>query len=374
MSAVLPARAAPSGALDHLWGSWRSLRLRELGWFTLMGLLYGLIDLSALVYVEDNRQWLLALTRQLFSPVIVTLVLMLFWLPAARSEREHARRPWRLGLATLLGSVAALGVLLLVVRQLDWPSISDLMRMKKGESGPMPLRWNHFIGESLAVFIPSALTVALFEMLERRERVQARLQDLLHEQSAMARRAMGARLAAMQAQVEPQFLFDTLVDVERAYAGGDAGAAAQMERLIRHLRVALPRLRESGGTLESEAELLESYLAVLAGRAKTELRFSSGWPAALNGMALPPMLLLPLLQRALRLAAPRLPRRCSLNAEPLPGGGLRLLLALDLPDLCGEDAELRALSERLRALSGGPADLHCRSSEDATLFTLELKP
>ena len=35
-----------------------------------------------------------------------------------------------------------------------------------------------------------------------------------------------------------------------AFAAGDAEAAAQMERLIRHLRVALPRLREQGGTLD----------------------------------------------------------------------------------------------------------------------------
>lgn len=374
MSAVLPAGAAPGGALPYLWACWRSLRWQELGWFTLMGLLYGLIDLSSLVYVEDSRDWLLALTRQLFSPVIVTLILMLFWLPAARSAWDHPQRPWRLALATLLGSAVALVAMQLLVRSLEWPSIYELMRLKKGETLPLPLRWNHFAGDWLSILIPSMLTVALFELLQRRLRTRARLQQLLHEQSAMARRAMAARLAAMQAQVEPQFLFDTLVDVERAYAAGHPEAAVQMERLIRHLRVALPRLREQGGTLESEAELLESYLAVLAGRRQQPLRFSAEWPAALRGTALPPMLLLPLLQRALRLAAPRLPGRCSLSAEAMAGGGLRLLLALDLPELCGEDAELRALSERLQALSGGPAELRCRSSEDATLFTLELKP
>jgi hypothetical protein len=373
MSAVLPATiASDRGGLAHLWAAWRSLRPQELGWFTLMGLLYGLIDLGAMSYVGDDPRWLPALTRQLFSPVIVTLVLMLFWLPATRSSWEHPRRFWRLGVATLLGSLAATLFLWALVDLLAWPSIGDLIRARKGETEGGGRHLAILLGDSLSVFIPSALTVALFEVMARRERTQARLQTLLHEQRVMARRAMASRLAAMQAQVEPQFLFDTLVDVEQAYAAGDAEAPVQMERLIRHLRVALPRLRESGGTLESEAALLESYLAVVAGRRKTAIHFSAHWPRELRGSALPPMLLLPLLQRALRLAAEP-PNRCSLTVSSL-GDGLRLQLSFDRPDLCGDDAELQALSERLRALSGGPAELRCSSTADTTLFTLELKP
>ncbi|QPF75587.1 hypothetical protein G8A07_23505 [Roseateles sp. DAIF2] len=376
MSAVLPtpADAAAGGPLRHLWASWRSLRRRELVLFLLMGLLYGLIDVSALAHVDSDARWLHALTRQLFSPVIVTLLLMLCWLPAARSRPDHPHRLWRLGLATLLGSMIAMACLWQIVAQLDWPSIGDLLRERKGEKYARAVPpWASFLGDSLQVFIPSMLTVALLELLARRKRAQASLQQLLHEQSVMARRAMAARLAVMQAQVEPQFLFDILVDVEQAYAAGDAEAPIQMERLIRHLRVALPRLREMGGTPESEAELLESYLAVVAGRRKARVSFQAHWPEALRGAPLPPMLLLPLLQRALRLAAPALPGRCSFSVEPLDGG-LRLLLGFDRPDLCGEDAELRDLSQRLQALSGGPTELRCRSSEDATLFILELKP
>ncbi len=373
MSAVLTAAASPGSGLAHVLASWRSMTLAELGWFSLMGLLYGLIDLSSLAYIEDDKQWWLALTRQLFSPAIVTLLLMLFWLPAARSDPDHPQRAWRLGLATLVGSMLALLVLWGLVRALDWPSVNELMRQRKGEIKHAPMLWSRFLGDGLSAFIPCGLTVALFEMQERRGRAQARLQRMLHEQSVMARQAMAARLAAMQAQVEPQFLFETLVDVEQAYDRADPEAATQMERLIRHLRVALPRLREAGGSLESEAELLDSYLAVVAGRSKALVYFSAQWPESLNGCALPPMLLLPLLQRALRLAD-GLPGRCNLAAEALPRGGLRLQLAFDKPGLCGDDEELRALAERVRALSGGPARLICRSSEDATLFTLELNP
>jgi Histidine kinase len=372
MSAVLSPPVLGGVGMAHVWASWRSLKPSELGGFTLMGLLYSLVDLSAMAYLEGESRWLLALSRQVLSPVLIALVLMLFWLPADRSDRQHPQRPWRLGLAALLGSVAAMLSVWLLVHWLDWPSAGELMRQRKGEALHSPMRWPAFIGDSLSVFIPSALTVALFELLERRQRAQASLQQLLHEQSVLSRQAVAARLAALQAQVEPQFLFDALVDIEQAYRRADPEAPAQIERLIRHLRVALPRLRELGGTLESEAELLESYLAVVAGRLKAPVRFSADWPDQLRGSPLPPMLLLPLLQRALRLARTP-PSRCTLSAEPLADGGLRLRLAFDQSGLCGDDAELRGLAERLRSLFGGPAELQCRSSEDNTLFILELR-
>lgn len=373
MSAVLGHPRSIPQSLVWLWQSWRSLQRQELIWFMLLGLAYGLADLSNLAYVEMGRDWLLALSRLLLGPVLLSLVLLLFWLPAERSAPEHARRVLRLASATLLGTVAATAGLWLLTRGLAWPSVEELMRLHKGLPMYRPPHWSAFAGDCLAMLVPAGLAVALYELRARRTRARASLQHLLHEHSVLARRAMASRLAALQAQIEPQFLFDALVDIEQAYERSDAEAPAQMERLIRHLRVALPRLREQGGTLESEAELLQSYLAVVAGRRKREIAFHSRWPAALNGTPLPPMLLLPLLQRALRLAAAP-PGRCSLDVAPLEGGGLRLRLAFDQAGLCGEDEELRVLAERLRALSGGPAELHCRDEAGGTLFILELKP
>lgn len=364
-----PGLAAP---LRRLWRDWCSLRPREFLWFVLLGLAYGLTDLSGLVYLGDDPRWLEALSRQLFSPVIVTLLMMLCWLPAARSQPEHPRRLARLALATLLGSLIALLALRGLLSVLDWPSVDELLRARKGKPMRATSAGLSFLGDALQAFIPAMLAVSLIEWQQRRRRAEASLARLQHEQQALARRALASRLAALQAQVEPQFLFDTLVEIERAYAQGRPEATPQMESLIHHLRVALPRLREPHVSPAHEAELLQSYLAVLAGRQQLALQFSHHCPESLRDTPLPPMLLLPLLQRALRLAAPRLPQRCSFSLEAREGGGLRLLLALDLPDLCGDDAELQALAERLRALVGGPAALRCRSSEDSTLFSLEL--
>lgn len=377
--AAAGAVAGLAAPLRRLWRDWRSLSRSEFMGLMLLALGFGLIDLSALVdlggYIDigEDPRWLAALCRQLFLPVIVTLLMMLCVLPPLNRQPDHPQRLLRLALATLIGTLLTQLALRGMVGVLDWPSVDELLNAQKGKAKRPTSPTLGFLGQTLQIFILAMLAVGLIEWQRRRRRAEASLARLQHEQQQLARRALANRLAALQAQVEPQFLFDTLVEIEQAYAQGRPEAAPQMERLIHHLRVALPRLREPHVSPAHEAELLHSYLAVLAGRQQQALQFSHHCPESLRDTPLPPMLLLPLLQRALRKATPRLPRHCSFTLETLEDGrGLRLLLALDLPGLCGDDAELQALAERLRALVGGPAELRCRSSEDATLFTLEL--
>ena len=374
MSAVLSGEGpAERGGLLHVLQSWRSLRPIELAVFALAGLLFGLIDLSSLLEFKVGEHLLEVTLRHLLLPILACMILLLFWLPADRSEPGHPHRLYRLAAAALLGSLVSIALVSSLERALPWPSIVDLMRAKKHlppYPGPSVMS---VLGDTLWILMPSAMMVSVFELLRRRRRSEAQVARMLDEHGHLRRRAMASRLAALQAQVEPELLFKALVDIEQAYGRGDPAASTRMELLIRHLRVALPRLRESGSTLEAEAELLETYLGVLDGLGAKPLRFVRQWPEELRLAALPPMLLLPLLQRALRVAA-RPPRVCTLSAETAWGGEgrLRVCLAFDRPALCGDDAELQALNERLVVLAGGPARLHCHSTSDETRFTLEL--
>ena len=69
--------------------------------------------------------------------------------------------------------------------------------------------WPH---DDYATF--SFLFVAVAEVLRRRRSTTSALQATQRAQATMAREVLESRLAAMQAQVEPQFLFDSLVDIE----------------------------------------------------------------------------------------------------------------------------------------------------------------
>jgi hypothetical protein len=375
-AAVAPPAGMPAAALlGHLLRSWRSVRGVEIAGFVALGLLYGAVDLTSLADAKEiQRPWALFF-RLLLSPALCTVVLLLAWLPVDRSSPAWRGRPHALVAATLLGSLVAVPLMWAVPEWLNLPTLQELCAPKcKPDSLPL---WQRFTGDFLSVLLPGALAIAVIEMLRRRWRSQAMLQALVEEQAALGRQAMAARLAAMQAQVEPRFLFDVLVDVQQQYALGQSdNAAEQLERLIHHLRVALPRLRDQNvTTLDAEAALLGSYLALRQGLQRQPVELVDELPPALRSAPLPAMLLLPLLQRALRLAPNELPPRVVLRAQRgtlANPAALQVFLQVSATGLCGDDAELAAHRERLRVLTGDAAGLRCHDIDGTTRFTLTL--
>ena len=353
----------PASLLGHVLASWRSLRPNEALAFATAALLFAAIDLTSLIEFDVGDQLPQVLARHLALPVFSCAVLLLCWLPAARSSPIHPARRSRLVAATLLGSALTIAVIYPLAAALPWPSLCDLYAAKHGKPSCSGFRITAVIGDTLWVFMQALMIVGMLEFRTLRRRQDQAAQDLLREHSQLRRHALGARLAALQAQMDPALLFDALVSVEQAYARQDATASARLERLIRHLRVALPRLRESGATLGGEAELIASYLDLL--------RDLNGQPPAFDcelgrhgATPLPPMLLLPLVQRALRLGRPG---RCWLKVASDTKTGITL--GFDEEGLCHDDDDLASLRERLTVLG---AKLVCTSAGGHTEFTLEL--
>ncbi|MGQ3054119.1 MAG: sensor histidine kinase [Roseateles sp.] len=343
--------------IGHVLQSWRSLRPKEALVFLSAGMLFGAIDLTSLLEMSVGEQLPQVVARHLVVPLVSCIVLLLCWLPAARSSPVHPARRQRLVAATLLGSVLTIAIVYPLAAALPWPSLCDIYAMTRGKPKCTVFRFSAVIGNTLWVFMPALMIVGTLEFLTLRRRQDQAAQDLLREHSQLRRHALASRLAALQAQVDPALLFDALVAVEQAYDRRDAGASARLERLIRHLRVALPRLRDAGATLGSEAELIASYLDLLRDLGGDPPSFACEIGAH-GATQLPPMLLLPLVQRAVRLGHPR---RAWLNVDG------RITLGFDEEGLCSDDDDLVSLRERLAVLG---AQLACRSGEGRTEFTL----
>lgn len=368
MSAVLPSKQAtvwPSTLRlsCHLAQAWRSLCWREAGWFALLGGVLGGMNLIALSDPLVGPNNVRMMVSETIGPLLCSLLLMMAWLPADRSASNSPRRPHRLAAAVLIATAlsALLGPLLL--RLLELPSPLDIVYQHKQKAPPGWLAI--FLADSLSTLIPSSLAVAVLEMAGRHRRSELAVSSALDEHARLARKTLESRLAAMQAQVEPRLLFDVLVDIERLY-GADPGcsapanraaAVAQMERLITYLRVALPKLREAGSTICAEVDLLASYLDLVQGMHEGRPVFVAHIPAEVTNATFHPMLLLPLVQRALRSEA-TLPRRIELQASS-EAGRLVLVLTIAAPALCQDDDELQRLHERLRVLYAGRASLRC---------------
>ncbi|MEK7754987.1 MAG: histidine kinase, partial [Acidobacteriota bacterium] len=129
---------------------------------------------------------------------------------------------------------------------------------------------------------------------------RAEVSEKAAEQNALARQLTEAKLAAMQAQIEPHFLFNTLASVRQLILTDPVAAAKMQADLIKYLRAAIPQMRESTSTLAREAELARAYLDILKVRMEHRLTWLIDIPPALGGVSFPPMMLPTLVENAIK--------------------------------------------------------------------------
>jgi LytS/YehU family sensor histidine kinase len=194
------------------------------------------------------------------------------------------------------------------------------------------------------------------------------------ERAAASREVLASHLAAMQAQVEPQFLLGTLAQVDALYERDPDSGVRMLDNLIAYLRAALPQLRSEGSTLAQEARLAESYLCIVKLRMGSRLEFMMEIPPELGDCAFPPMLLLPLIDDALRpgLAMAQSEVRIAVRARA-EGDRVHVVVARDGPASSEGSNLLATLRERLEGLCGERASLTIASDAPrVTLIEIEL--
>jgi sensor histidine kinase YesM len=148
--------------------------------------------------------------------------------------------------------------------------------------------------------VVSGILSTIFFWREREARVQAALEREQLRTERIEREAALANLRALQAQIEPHFLFNTLANVTSLVDRDPATAKRMLESFIRFLRDSLAASRMETTTLGAEAELIAAYLDVLQIRMGSRLRYSIDVPADLAGVEIAPMLLQPVVENAIR--------------------------------------------------------------------------
>ena len=136
-----------------------------------------------------------------------------------------------------------------------------------------------------------ALAIEYFFEARDREVQVARLSEQL----------AGARFAALEAQVNPHFLFNTLNTIAvRARDGDGAGTVRMVEQLSDMLRRTLTRHRAAEVTLGEELDLVRQYLAIEQARFSDRLRPLFDIDHALLDAAVPSFALQHLVENAIR--------------------------------------------------------------------------
>ncbi len=108
------------------------------------------------------------------------------------------------------------------------------------------------------------------------------------------------QLALLQAQIEPHFLFNMLGNVRRLYRTRPQAGAEAVGSLMRYLRTALPQLRSRRASLGEEVGVVRAYLDLFQLRMGAQLRYSIAVDDALLEAEFPPMLLVTLVENAVK--------------------------------------------------------------------------
>jgi len=194
------------------------------------------------------------------------------------------------------------------------------------------------------------------------------------EVSNVNRQITEARLQALQAQVEPHFLYNTLANVQALTEVDPAQANQMTGHLIQYLRSSLPKMRENTSTVGQEIELVRAYLNILKMRMGDRLAFDIDCPADLNSISFPPMMLPSLVENAIKhgLEPQREGGRIDVIVQRvLTATGERIRVTVrdtgrgltDAPTQAGGGVGLTNIRERLIAIYGDAGKLTLESNE-----------
>jgi sensor histidine kinase YesM len=118
--------------------------------------------------------------------------------------------------------------------------------------------------------------------------------------ASVEKQAMQAQLQLLQAQIEPHMLFNTLANLQGLIAIDPARAQHMLDQLIHYMRATLSSARAEKTTLIHEFDLMRAYLELMSVRMGARLTYTLHLPSDMHALTIPPMLLQPLLENAIK--------------------------------------------------------------------------
>jgi sensor histidine kinase YesM len=168
-------------------------------------------------------------------------------------------------------------------------------------SSAIGMRPSALFGERFPFFTQLVLLGILFGVLVSYvfvslERInEERLSRLEAEKAAME-----TELRLVQSQMEPHFLFNTLANVRSLIDSDSHKAGDMLETFVAFLRTSLRTSRERTVPLSQELDVVKSYLELFVMRMGTRLTYRIDLPEALRGVRIPPLLIQPLVENAVK--------------------------------------------------------------------------
>jgi sensor histidine kinase YesM len=163
------------------------------------------------------------------------------------------------------------------------------------------------LGEPLPIFQPEprrfvalAATGLAALFVVYLDAMRQRIQNEASARVEAQRLASESQLRLLRAQLEPHMLFNTLANLRSLVESDPKLAQAMIDRVILYLRSTLAASRERSVPLRQEFAQLEAYLGIMSLRMGPRLAHAFDLPESLHELAIPPMLLQPLVENAIK--------------------------------------------------------------------------
>ncbi|MTV41122.1 sensor histidine kinase [Duganella radicis] len=274
-----------------------------------------------------------------------------------------------------LGALAAL--LLLMQRRAiarSWPALwAGLLAL--APAGVTAAGWIYVVGlswigiaplnEAQVMAVEALLMLTLFVLPLWMAQHRARTLHI----AQLSQAALAADLKALQAQIEPHFLYNTLANTRYLVRHDPERASGMLDRLIAYLRSALPDLRNPMSTLGRECELAAHYLELMAMRYGERLSIEVACDEELHDLALPPLMLMPLVENAVQHGVEPHAGAVTVSVSARREGDRVLVTVRDNGagignTVLGSGVGLRNVRQRLEVLYGSAASLSLRIGPD----------
>jgi sensor histidine kinase YesM len=215
------------------------------------------------------------------------------------------------------------------------------------------------------IIIASAILKITYKRTIQAE-VKAAVATETADSEQLKRQVVEARMAAMQAQVEPHFLFNTLASIDHLIETDPPRASTMQKNLIALLRASMPSMRESNPSqhnLGREMAVIRPYLEILKVRMEDRLQATINVPDGLLSAEFPPMMIQSLVENAIKHGLePKAEGGTLTVSAEIVHGRLAVTVAdtglgFGRADTAGTGIGLANIRERLKLLYGDKASM-----------------
>ena len=215
------------------------------------------------------------------------------------------------------------------------------------------------------IIVASAILKITYKRTIQAE-VKAAVATETADSEQLKRQVVEARMAAMQAQVEPHFLFNTLASIDHLIETDPPRASTMQKNLIALLRASMPSMRESNPAqhaLGREMAVIRPYLEILKVRMEDRLQATINVPEGLLSAEFPPMMIQSLVENAIKHGLePKAEGGTLTVSAEIVHGRLAVTVAdtglgFGRADTAGTGIGLANIRERLKLLYGDKASM-----------------